>query len=75
MKIAISLLLALSMLLSGCGDATSTAGQETTVKVAAEYLDYIFMNTLASLELVASTPEAKNADWVGMKPYLEKLAL
>jgi len=31
------------------------------------------MNTLASLELIASTPEAKNGDWKGIKRYLKQL--
>ena len=73
MKTAMNIILALSMLLSGCGDENPTIGPESTVKVAAEYLDHIFMSTLSSLELVAATPEAKAGDWWGIKPYLQKL--
>lgn len=49
------------------------AGPETTLNAAVHYVDSIFVHTLASLELIASTPEAKNKDWNGIKPYLKQL--
>lgn len=52
----------------------SDAGSETTLNVAAGYLDTVFMDTLTSLELIASTPEAKKGDWNGIKRYLARLA-
>lgn len=77
MKTLNAVLLALGILISACAQKEKTglaAGPEATVNVAAHYLDDIFMNTLASLELAAMTPEAKSGDWSGIKPYLEKLA-
>ena len=53
--------------------ALATAGPDTTLNAAAHYVDSIFAHTLASLELIASTPEAKNRDWNGIKPYLKQL--
>lgn len=50
-----------------------TAGPETTLNAAVHYVDSIFVHTLDSLELIASTPEAKNKDWNGIKPYLKQL--
>ena len=50
-----------------------TAGPVTTLNAAAHYVDSIFVHTLASLELIAATPEAKNEDWSGIKPYLKQL--
>ena len=46
---------------------------KTTLNAASNYLDSVLMNTLASLELIASTPEAKNGDWKGIKRYLKQL--
>jgi hypothetical protein len=46
---------------------------KTTLNAAAHYLDTVFMNTLASLELIASTPEAQSGDWKGIKRYLKQL--
>jgi len=46
---------------------------KTTLNVASNYLDTVFMNTLDSLELIASTPEAKNGDWKGIKRYMKQL--
>jgi len=51
-----------------------TVGPETTLNGAALYLDSIFANTLACLQLAASTPEAKNSDWKGIKRYLNQPA-
>jgi hypothetical protein len=50
-----------------------TAVPKTTLNVASHYIDTVFMNTLASLELIASTPEAKNGDWKEIKRYLKQL--
>lgn len=50
-----------------------TAGPKTTLNAAANYLDTVFMNAQASLELIASTPEAKSGDWNGIKQYLKQL--
>jgi hypothetical protein len=54
-------------------DSPQTADVKTTLNVAAHYLDGIFSNALASLEIVAVTPEARSGDWKGIKPYLQKL--
>jgi hypothetical protein len=54
-------------------DTLTTAGPETTLNAAALQVDSIFVNTLASLELIASTPEAQKGDWPGIKPYLKLL--
>lgn len=48
-------------------------GPETTLNVATHYLDSVMVNALASLELVASTPEARAGNWKGIKPYLKQL--
>jgi hypothetical protein len=52
---------------------TPMAGPETTLNAAAHYLDSIFTNTLAGLELIASTPEAKRGEWNGIKNYLGRM--
>lgn len=54
-------------------DRPPTAGPETTVNAAAHYVDSILANTLASLELIAATPEARGRDWNGIKPYLKQV--
>ena len=54
-------------------ESPPTAGPETTLNAAAHYVDSIFVHTLSSLEWIASTPEAKNKDWKGIKPYLKQL--
>ncbi|HSR74026.1 MAG TPA: hypothetical protein VLL31_04215, partial [Sulfurovum sp.] len=46
---------------------------KSTLNAASNYLDTVMMNTLASIELIASTPEAKNGDWKGIKRYLKQL--
>jgi hypothetical protein len=48
-------------------------GPETALNTAAHYVDGIFMNTLASLQVIASTPEAKSGDWLGIKQYLRQV--
>jgi hypothetical protein len=53
--------------------ATPDIGPETMLNVAAHYVDSLFSGTLALLELVANTPQARNGDWAGIKPYLEQL--
>jgi hypothetical protein len=45
---------------------------ENTLNVAAHSLDGLMLNTLGALELIAATPEAKQGDWNGIKPYLQK---
>jgi hypothetical protein len=54
-------------------ESPQDVGPETTLNAAALYLDTIFLNTLASLQVIASTPEAKSGDWNGIKPYLNQL--
>jgi hypothetical protein len=54
-------------------DSPWTAGSEATLNAATHYVDSIFVNTLASLELIASTPEAKSGDWNGIKRYLKQV--
>ncbi len=46
---------------------------KTTLNAASNYLDSVLMNTLTSLELITSTPEAKKGDWEGIKRYLKQL--
>ncbi len=46
---------------------------KSVLNTAAVSLDDLMMNTLASLELAAMTPEAKSGDWKGIKPYLAKM--
>jgi hypothetical protein len=46
---------------------------ESVLHTASHSLDSLLMNTLASLELTAMTPEAKSGEWKGVKPYLAKL--
>lgn len=55
-------------------DHSLAPGPEVTLNAAARYVDSIFVNTLASLELIASTPEAKSRDWNGIKRYLKQVA-
>lgn len=40
---------------------------------ATHYVDTIFSNALASLNLIASTPEAQRGDWKGIREYLVQL--
>jgi hypothetical protein len=54
-------------------DRPPTPGPDTTLNAAARYVDSIFVNALASLELIASTPEAKSGDWNGIKRYLKQV--
>jgi hypothetical protein len=54
-------------------ESPPNVGAETTLNAAVHYVDSIFVHTLASLELIASAPEAKNKDWNGIKPYLKQL--
>ena len=72
---AIKLLL-LALVLVGPVWATKPAdtvtGPETTVNAAALYVDSVFGNALAMLELVAATPEARGGDWNGIKRYLQQ---
>ena len=54
-------------------NTTPAIGAETTLNVAAHYVDNLFSGTLAALELVANTPEARDGNWSGIKPSLERL--
>ncbi len=47
---------------------------ETILNTAAYYIDTVLVHTLASLDLVASSPEARCGDWQGIKTYLRRLA-
>lgn len=77
MKTAISTLLAFALASLAWADSPTESPQslepETTLHVAALYLDDILINALDSLEIIATTPEAKKGDWNGIKPYLAKL--
>ncbi|HEN20782.1 MAG TPA: hypothetical protein ENN86_02095, partial [Desulfobacteraceae bacterium] len=46
---------------------------ENVLNTAVFNLDNLLMNTLASLEMAAMTPEARSGNWQGIKPYLENL--
>ena len=50
-----------------------TTVPKSTLNAASNYLDSVMMDTLASLELIASTPEAQKGDWKGVKRYLKQL--
>jgi len=67
-------LFVLVMLFSACSQNHDELGAGSTVSMASKYLDKVFMNTQASLELVASTSEARTLDWKVIKPYLKKLS-
>ncbi len=54
-------------------EKTLIVGPETTLNLATHYLDRIIETTLASLELISLTPEAKQGDWQGIKEYLGHL--
>lgn len=77
MKAIKSLLLVFSLLGSAWAaapaDRALTPGPEVTLNVTARYVDSIFVNTLSSLELIASTPEAKRGGWNGIKRYLKQI--
>jgi hypothetical protein len=72
-------LLLLALLLAGPARAeppaepAPSAGPATTVNIAAHYVDAIFADTLAALELIAATPEAQQGDWPGIKRSLQRL--
>lgn len=46
---------------------------KSVLNTATHSLDYLMSNTLASLELIAMTPDAKNGEWKDIKPYLMNL--
>lgn len=60
---------------AGAGKTVSThpEGYEAALNAAVHHLDSVLVNALNSLELVASTPEAKNGDWNAIKRYLVRL--
>ncbi|MCB5262386.1 MAG: cache domain-containing protein [Candidatus Cloacimonetes bacterium] len=68
-------LLALSIMLFAAEPVSKldNAVSENTLSTAAGYLDSMISSVLLDLELVASTPEAKQGDWKGIKPYLMKI--
>jgi hypothetical protein len=68
-----TLLLANPLWAAKAGVVSKPMGAEATLTVAARYVDQIFVSTLAELRSVASTPEAKQADWYGIKRYLKQL--
>ena len=74
MRRIIGTLLVLALLFSGCTVKSDAPVTESTVSMASAHLDKIFMNTLTSLEMVASTSEAQSRDWKVIKPYLKKLS-
>ena len=77
MKTIISTLLTFILVSSAWAEKSvehpQIAGPDITLNTATLYLDNIIVNALASLELVASTSEAKSGDWNGIKPYLKQL--
>lgn len=61
---------------SESGDQThfsSELGPETFLNAASHYVSNIFLNTLASLEVISSTPEAGQGNWQGLEKYLSQL--
>jgi hypothetical protein len=46
---------------------------EALLSTASHYVESILLNSLNSLNLIASTNEAKEGDWTGIKKYLELL--
>ncbi len=77
MKTIISTLLTFMLALPAWAEESTVnskpVGPEATLNAGAHYLDSVFANALQSLELIASTPEAKSGNWKGIKPYLTKL--
>jgi hypothetical protein len=49
---------------------TQEISMESTLNVAANYLDGVYDDALLSLSLIAKTPEAERGDWPGIKRYL-----
>jgi preprotein translocase subunit SecG len=52
---------------------SSAPGSETFLNAASHYVSNIFLNTLASLEIISSTPDAAQGEWKGIKKYLSQL--
>lgn len=52
----------------------TVTGPQTVVNSSALYVDEIFSQTQASLELIAATPEARIGDWEGVRSYLDLIA-
>lgn len=52
---------------------TESIPMKSMLNTAACSLDHLLMNTLASLELAAMTPESRSGDWNGIKPYLMRM--
>lgn len=77
MKTLIPALLAFMSVLPVWAEDTTVdlqpVGHEEILNAGAHYLDSVFANALNSLELIASTPEAKSGNWEVIKPFLEKL--
>ncbi|MFN2268209.1 MAG: cache domain-containing protein, partial [Desulfonatronovibrio sp.] len=52
---------------------SSAPGPEIFLNAASHYVSNIFLNTLTSLEVISSTPEAGQGNWKGIKKYLSQL--
>ena len=77
MKTIISALLAFTLAspawAENPAESPQAQGLESTLNVAAHYLETIIADAQASLELIASAPEAGSGDWNGIKQYLKQL--
>lgn len=71
--LALLALLAAPLSAQPVGQAEGSLPLSGTLALATQYLDNLLTQTLASLELVAATPEAAQGDWPGIKAYLRKL--
>ncbi|MDD3591153.1 MAG: cache domain-containing protein [Sulfurovum sp.] len=77
MKKIFTLLMALGLLGSGWAaekeEGTKSTAPQMMLGAAAHYVDTILSDAMDSLELIASSPEAKRGEWKGIRPYLAQL--
>ncbi len=70
--------LVLLLVIAMCGNAMADPACEdlgpAVVGAAASHIDTLGMDILSMLQIAAETPEAKNGNWPGIRPYLEKAA-
>lgn len=70
MRALVCVALLFASLLLFAGDLKPAQIDPATVTGAALYLDNLIVENLSKLQIVASTPEAAEGDWTGIKRYL-----